>query len=334
MILSISVIQIFIYANTMRPVDAIDFSELPGKLLLILSAFTLILIMQKTLDARRAYSLLVLGLSMWYLGEIENLMDEFYNIEYGIAFDLEGLTSIGIIIAGAGILIYAGLLIQSQKDISRHQKETELYADLLRHDLANELQALTGYLEGALLFSEGIPPEALKLLHSAEVAGNRMVRLVQAFAHVRSSSNVELIPLLEKVAREAEQAHVGLKVHIEPKSDVGMLRTHGSALLPAAIENLLRNSYEYAGHNATVTIKVGKIEDNALIIVSDNGKGIPEERRATLFHRGVTGTSRGMGLYLTRTIIRSCGGEIAYIPSSTGTKFRITIPIIQRNENV
>ncbi len=329
LILSISLVQVYLYSIIMEPVNSVDFSELPGKLLLVVSSFILIVIMQRATDARRAYVLLVLGLSMWYFGEIENIMDEFYNIDYGLAFDLENLTSIGMLIAGAGIMIYAGLLIQSQKDSARHQKETELYADLLRHDLANELQALTGYLEGALLFSEDIPSEALKLLQSAEVAGTRMVRLVQAFAHTHTPRDIELIPLLKQISADAEQAHVGLKVLIEPRSDVGMLRTYGSALLPAAIENLLRNSYEYAGPNVTVTIKVGKIEDNALIIISDNGKGIPEEKRATLFSRGISGTNRGMGLYLTRTIVRSCGGEISYILDSSGAKFRILIPIMK-----
>jgi signal transduction histidine kinase len=329
LILVVSVIQILWYAAVMEPVDIVDISDLPEKILLFGSCFILIVIIQRIIDTRRVYALTVTGLALWYYGEVENLMDEFYEIDYGLVYDLEIIVPIGILITGIGILSYTGMLLQSDREVSQKQRETDLYASLLRHDLSNDLQALMGYLEAALMFSETIPPKALDLLDSAQVAGSRMSRLIKAFAKTHTSNLMDLMPLIKKLSADAEQAHRGLQVQIEAPDDVGTLRTYGSALFPAALENLFRNSYEYAGPEVTVTIKVSKVEDNALILFSDNGDGIPLEKQEMLFSRGNTGTDRGMGLYLTRTIIRACGGEVFHIPESTGAKFKIIIPILK-----
>jgi signal transduction histidine kinase len=329
-IFSLVFIQITFYILFMELKVDPDISDIPRKLLLPIIAVVIILIFQRISSEKLAYGFIMIGMAVWLYAEIENVMDVLYNISYGIPLDLEDLTPYGLIVAGFGLLIYARMLAISQRQVIQHQKETELYATLLRHDLSNDLQAITGYVEAALMSSDEIPENVLQLLKSANVAGIRMSRLIKAFAAKRVSEPVELADLVKRVAEEAEMANRGLKVNIHSPSNVGSLRTYGSALLPAAFENLFRNAHEYAGPNPEVQIRIGRIDDNALILFSDNGSGIPEEIIKTIFTRGMTDSDRGLGLYLTRTILRACGGDISLLDrhEESGAHFRIMIPLI------
>ncbi|SNB53160.1 Signal transduction histidine kinase [Arboricoccus pini] len=85
------------------------------------------------------------------------------------------------------------------------------------------------------------------------------------------------------------------------------------------------------------TEQTGSIEVSAhpgdratLIYVSDNGRGIPEAQRASLFDVFVPHDrpdGRGLGLVVCREIMRAHGGEIELVSSKPGcTTFRLILP--------
>ena len=69
------------------------------------------------------------------------------------------------------------------------------------------------------------------------------------------------------------------------------------------------------------------------IAVADNGPGIPESLRGTLFEPFATvgkikGT--GLGMAITRAIVEAHGGDISYESAAgRGTTFRIRLPAHQ-----
>lgn len=71
--------------------------------------------------------------------------------------------------------------------------------------------------------------------------------------------------------------------------------------------------------------------DSALegIMVKDNGVGVPEEIKPHLFQAFTTGRKdgHGLGLYLSRNIMRALDGELSLLHSERGrTEFLITLP--------
>jgi len=68
----------------------------------------------------------------------------------------------------------------------------------------------------------------------------------------------------------------------------------------------------------------------AQILVCDRGPGIPEsdvEKLFTPFFRGGTGTGSGLGLVISREIVRQHGGEIAVRSRpGAGTTFTVALP--------
>src|SRR5262249_43340346 len=105
------------------------------------------------------------------------------------------------------------------------------------------------------------------------------------------------------------------------------------------LDNLLRNACEVVPRESgRVYVELQHNSAAVEIRVSDNGPGIPDPIRDSLFQPFVSygkQNGSGMGLAVAQKIIQDHGGEIAVERSSeTGTIFRMTIPLALRSEGV
>jgi two-component system NtrC family sensor kinase len=100
--------------------------------------------------------------------------------------------------------------------------------------------------------------------------------------------------------------------------------------------NLINNALdamEKAGGTIKISTKISKLEkDHIVIIVEDNGPGIPEANLPRIFDPFFTtkpvGKGTGLGLAICYGIINKIGGKIdVHSKVNEGTRFRIWIPI-------
>jgi signal transduction histidine kinase len=102
--------------------------------------------------------------------------------------------------------------------------------------------------------------------------------------------------------------------------------------LEQVIVNLLSNALDAL---ATVppprelTVETFTDSDRIAIAVTDRGPGIGPEMRSRLFRpfsttKGAGGT--GLGLYISREIVRELGGELVHEPTVEGTRFVVRLP--------
>lgn len=93
------------------------------------------------------------------------------------------------------------------------------------------------------------------------------------------------------------------------------------------LANLLRNAADAGARSARVSAHAAA--GMAMIDVADDGPGLPEAVRATLFHPATRSTRHegvGLGLAIARDLTLAHGGEITLMSSGpTGTVFRITL---------
>jgi two-component system osmolarity sensor histidine kinase EnvZ len=112
-----------------------------------------------------------------------------------------------------------------------------------------------------------------------------------------------------------------------------MMVTARMGALKRCISNLVDNAVKFAG---TVAISATRKGSRLTITVEDDGPGIPEEERETVFrpfyrlddarNQDIRGT--GLGLAIARDITRSHGGEITLGDSAMGGLLvRLTIPV-------
>ncbi|MHA2021223.1 MAG: ATP-binding protein [Candidatus Thorarchaeota archaeon] len=216
---------------------------------------------------------------------------------------------------------------RTAEEREQQRRVIDLYASLMSHDIGNDLQAVLGYVESSLLLLKADKAKATEMLESAQAAALRMTNLIKTFKSDVAPSSVDIVPMLKEVASQAERVSMGLQVQVHVESGAVYLRSPGGSLLPIAMDNLLRNAAEHAGSNAEVNIRVLVENENLVIVISDNGPGIPEAKRKSLFMRSDPDSENGLGLYLTRQIIIACGGIIELDSTEAGATFRITLPL-------
>ncbi|WP_323768225.1 sensor histidine kinase [Marinovum sp.] len=142
---------------------------------------------------------------------------------------------------------------------------------------------------------------------------------------------------LNKVAAEicADFAPVILEQDVRFDFDAhdGALPVAGDpVLIGEALTNLLENALRHGGPGLT-SIIVETLADGqeAVVIVKDDGVGIPAEKTDTAFQR--FGQLRdaegsGLGLSIVRGILRRHNGEASLLPRQKGTAVRMTMKLL------
>jgi two-component system sensor kinase FixL len=132
-----------------------------------------------------------------------------------------------------------------------------------------------------------------------------------------------------------------LRIVIEPdwREMEGTVLWHFSEQMPTVLAdphgllqaflNLVQNSYRAVqqGPNRELTISVSADGGKAIVRFQDSGPGIPApDRLFQPFQQGADGT--GMGLYVSRSIVRSYGGELRFEPQGEGSCFAVELQIL------
>ncbi len=103
--------------------------------------------------------------------------------------------------------------------------------------------------------------------------------------------------------------------------------------LTQVVVNLVSNAIKYGRcDDPRVTITAGQTEDRVFIDVADRGPGIPPDRRDDVFQKfqrlgesNLAG-SAGLGLPISREIMRNLDGDLVVLPNAPGAVFRLLLP--------
>ncbi len=108
--------------------------------------------------------------------------------------------------------------------------------------------------------------------------------------------------------------------------------------LTQVITNILTNAAKYTPAGGKIDLRLHAVDDHAVLQVADNGLGIPEEMRESIFDlfkqidRSAEGTYTGLGIGLTlvKTLLDMHGGEISVASEGAGrgSEFTIRIPVL------
>ncbi|MCJ8330692.1 MAG: cyclic nucleotide-binding domain-containing protein [Lentisphaeria bacterium] len=98
--------------------------------------------------------------------------------------------------------------------------------------------------------------------------------------------------------------------------------------LVRVLQNLTNNAAQSMA-SGEIRIDIDKNEKHVMIIITDNGPGIPDDIKDVLFDPYITegkpgGT--GLGTAIAKSLIEAHGGDISFSSSSEGTTFIILLP--------
>jgi signal transduction histidine kinase len=180
-----------------------------------------------------------------------------------------------------------------------------------------------------------------RLAAEVEVAASRIHALVAAVkgftymdqAPVRTPVDVSLglANAVTVLAPKARAKSVDLRLDLEPH--LPAVDGFGGQL-NQVWANLIDNAVDAAAPGGHVVVGARRDEASLLVSVADDGPGIPPEVRDLVFDPFFTtkpmGQGMGMGLDVTRRVVRGHDGEIDLRTGTNGTEFRVRLPLPAR----
>jgi len=207
------------------------------------------------------------------------------------------------------------------------------------HELRTPLTAITGMAmlleeEPAVTESE-LASELVEIIVSESSDLGRMVEDLLTTARIDAGAlqftfeNIEVRKEVEEVVGSLKR--VGVEVSID--CEEGAVRAD-RLRLRQVIRNLLSNAGKYGGPDVRIE---GTAEGRTyLVVVSDDGDGLPDEIVANAFQRFVhqghetaTTDSVGLGLSIVHSLTDGMGGSVKYERVDGRTRFLVRLPLTQ-----
>lgn len=224
---------------------------------------------------------------------------------------------------------------------SEEQRKTQFVSDV-SHELRTPLTAIRGAAE-TLLDGDVAPDDQERFLSTIAAEAERLTRLANDLLQLqRIEGATGELPIRRVDLRLAADRAAAM---LEPlMEDRGVeLTVSGTApivlgdldRLQQVVANLVENASRFVGERGHVRVDLSAEGDFAVMAVTDDGPGIPEEDLPRLFdrfYRSDTSRTRssggaGLGLAIVRAIVLGHGGTItAENVEPTGSRFTVRLP--------
>ena len=214
----------------------------------------------------------------------------------------------------------------------------------ISHDLKNPLTSILGYSEFLLENDDISQEDRNKLLRVINNNSRRANDLIQDLFQLSRVESTEykldirnhdigefLRELIAGYVPMMEQSGVQYEIDItEDEIEIPFDRKN----LDRALSNIILNSVKYNDPGITISIKLLIANQKAVIIITDDGVGIPKEFHESIFEPfvrvDITRNSKtggtGLGLSISKAIIEKHGGNIYLVQDiNKGCKFIITL---------
>jgi two-component system, OmpR family, sensor kinase len=213
-------------------------------------------------------------------------------------------------------------------------------------DASHELRTpLTSVLANLELLADSLVGEEAEAARSALRSSQRMRRLVADLLLLARTDVGRVVPhercdLAQIVIEAAELGPVSDAHDISLDVRAAHVQASRDELHRLTI-NLIENALRHTPAGTEIRVSTG-IEKEvaarsvAVLIVEDNGPGVPDELAGTLFERFVRGAgdrggSFGLGLAIVRAVAESHGGSVTLEDARPGARFVVRLPLAPSN---
>jgi two-component system, NtrC family, sensor histidine kinase HydH len=219
-----------------------------------------------------------------------------------------------------------------------HLAFSGVLANGIVHDFRNPMSSVR--LDAQMLERELARPEGARQERLAELSGRisrtigRMDRVFKEFLYLARPAPETLEPVdlaacvgecLETLAPRLEQAEVrAARLWTSPPPHA----VATPVALRRALINIVLNAIQFSPRGGLIELDVRATGGQVTLDVLDRGPGIAPRDRGRVFDMFVTSRPEGtgLGLFLARTAVRRCGGEIVALGrEGGGTIMRITL---------
>ncbi len=227
-------------------------------------------------------------------------------------------------------------------EVRRLQRAQEEYLALLSHDLRAPLAAIMGRAEMLLrtLTQQGLEREARSatVIVTSSHRMNEMIEDLLERSHLEAGQNalhqhsIDLVQLITQIIDQTVLPADRPPIQLEGVTQLPV--SVDATQLARVISNLLTNALKFSAPGSAVVVHVAQDGDRALVVVTDQGRGISPQDLPHVFekhyraptHAGIDGS--GLGLYSSRLIVEAHGGLLwAASIIDVGSRFTFALPL-------
>ncbi|WP_448206576.1 sensor histidine kinase [Azospirillum sp. sgz302134] len=239
-------------------------------------------------------------------------------------------------------------LAKANAELAASNEQKNRLMGMLAHDLRSPLQAVAGFAQILRERADGRlddqERECLERIRESSLFMRHLVEDALSLAALQAG-RLRLVrrptDLARLVRRNVSMNRVladgkAMTIELSVTDDALPLVEADPAKVEQVLNNLLSNAIKYSDRGCRIRVAVEPAGDHARIVVSDNGRGIPDSERDSLFQPfarsgkpGTAGeTTVGLGLYICRTIVEGHGGRI-WVDSAPeqGSTFTVELPV-------
>ena len=164
----------------------------------------------------------------------------------------------------------------------------------------------------------------------------KLARIENYGGRLENAEKIDFSELIEELAMLWNERAPARQLSVKLAGDKLFIRGQRN-LIKDAVNNLIANAVDFTSCSGRISLKLQQLSKEFLTLkVTDDGCGIPDYAIKQIFDKFYSlprpdgrKKSSGLGLSLTREIVRLHGGEIVIEPNpDNGTTARLTLPLI------
>ncbi|SFM32575.1 response regulator [Methanolobus profundi] len=248
--------------------------------------------------------------------------------------------TVGILISGEDITERKAAEEQLKEyafELKRSNDLKDLFTDVMRHDLLNPAGLIKSFVD--ILLKMESDEKKKRLLSNVNLSTEKLIAMIEDAAHLAKLESVDDISFVKIDIDSMLHDTIDSFMHQaeEKKIDVRLQLKSGSyavanPMIERVFVNLLSNSIKYSPEGSTVIIEVASHGDKLKISFIDQGDGIPNSSKASIFERfkrlhkqEIRGT--GIGLAIVKRImdLHKEGFGVEDNPEGKGSIFWLTL---------
>ena len=241
--------------------------------------------------------------------------------------DFENSLAVAII-AQCSMALEKEYISRKREEEAAMARAEQLRSNLLRsisHDLRTPLTSISGN-------AGDIYDDSMWLINLVENLLS-ITRMEGQGVHLHMETEL-LEEVIDEAMRHINRRHEHHTIRVNQVGDY-ILADMDARLIIQVITNLVDNAVKYTPEGSTIMVNSRQEGASAVIDVSDNGPGIPDESKEKIFemfyttgHKSADGKrGMGLGLPLCRAILSAHKGTIEVLDNKpAGSIFRLTLP--------
>jgi PAS domain S-box-containing protein len=239
-------------------------------------------------------------------------------------------------------IVYAFRDVTSERRLEEAKSE---FVATVSHELRTPMAGIYGAAQTLLREDIELAPNDRRTL--LEIIATQAVRLSQITEEVLIASRLdrdelpiarERVDVAEVAAETAEHLRSSLPeaIQLELELEPGLPPASADRdRLQQVLVNLLDNAVKYSPEGGQVTLALSGATDAVRLAVTDTGLGVPAAEQQRIFekfyrldtHLTRAGGGTGLGLYITRELVRRMGGTITVRSElGAGSTFTVELP--------